>query len=123
MPELTADDMTEYEVVLATGQHTDVRRFAAAYVAANDVSSPGMLVFKDHQHRVVAMVNAQTVLTVERKDEPMQIGVPLVSLPKGMVATDGQLADLQALIDAAVHPRKVELLQNFQHTELQSASN
>ena len=69
MPELTAADMAEHEVTFSTGtNNTATRIFVAAYVAADEAKVPGMLAFKDHQHRIVALVNAATVLTVERLD-------------------------------------------------------
>jgi hypothetical protein len=69
MPELTAADMAEHEVTFSTGANdTATRIFVAAYVAADEAKVPGMLAFKDHQHRIVALVNAATVLTVERLD-------------------------------------------------------
>ena len=65
--ELTAADMAEHEVTFAAGTGpTSTRVFTAAYVVADDAKMPGMLVFKDYRHRAVAMVNAATVLTVER---------------------------------------------------------
>ncbi len=86
MPELTATEMAEYQVTLTTGSsETQTRIFTAAYVAADDAKMPGMLVFKDHQHRIVAMVNAATVLTVER----LERGVfsPVTSSPGGVTLT------------------------------------
>jgi hypothetical protein len=67
--ELTAADMAEHQVTFTTGSDaTKSRVFVAAYVVADDVKMPGMLVFKDYRHRVVAMVNAGAVVTVERLD-------------------------------------------------------
>lgn len=69
MPELTAADMAEHEVTFSAGaDKTATRIFVAAYVAADEAKVPGMLAFKDYQHRIVALVNAATVLTVERLD-------------------------------------------------------
>ena len=86
MPELTAADTAEYQVTFTAGSgKTETRAFVAAYVAADDAKIPGMLVFKDHQHRIVAMVNAGTVLTVERLERgenmPQPGGVTLTKLP------------------------------------------
>ena len=87
--ELTAADMAEYQVVFATGSGVpESRAFVAAYVVADDAKMPGMLVFKDYRHRVVAMVNAGPVLTVERLERgenappnPQPGGVTLAKLP------------------------------------------
>jgi hypothetical protein len=87
--ELTAADMAEHQVTFAAGTGaTTTRVFTAAYVVADDAKMPGMLVFKDYRHRAVAMVNAATVLTVERLERgenappaPQSGGVTLAKLP------------------------------------------
>ena len=86
--ELTVADMAEHQVTFAAGSGTETRVFVAAYVAADDAKMPGMLVFKDYRHRAVAMVNAATVLTVERLERgenvppnPQPGGVTLAKLP------------------------------------------
>jgi len=87
--ELTPADMAEHQVTFAGGSGaTATRVFTAAYVVADDAKMPGMLVFKDYRHRAVAMVNAATVLTVERLErggnvppEPQPGGVTLTKLP------------------------------------------
>ena len=86
--ELTPADMAEHQVTFAAGTGpTSTRVFTAAYVVADDAKMPGMLVFKDYRHRAVAMVNAATVLTVERLErcvvsppEPQPGGVTLTKL-------------------------------------------
>jgi len=83
--ELTPADMAEHEVTFAAGTGpTSTRVFTAAYVVADDAKMPGMLVFKDYRHRAVAMVNAATVLTVERLERggnaPQPGGVTLAKL-------------------------------------------
>jgi len=86
--ELTPADMAEHQVTFAAGTGaTKSRVFIAAYVIADDAKMPGMLVFKDYRHRAVAMVNAATVLTVERLERgenahsgPQPGGVTLTKL-------------------------------------------
>ena len=86
--ELTAADMAEHQVTFAGGSDAITTRvFTAAYVVADDAKMPGMLVFKDYRHRAVAMVNAATVLTVERLErgenappKPQPGGVTLTKL-------------------------------------------
>jgi len=95
--ELTPADMAEHQVTFAAGTGpTSTRVFTAAYVVADDAKMPGMLVFKDYRHRAVAMVNAATVLTVERLErgenappEPQLGGVTLTKLPVPGAATMG----------------------------------
>jgi len=87
--ELTTADMAEHQVTFTGGSGaTKTRVFTAAYVVADDAKMPGMLVFKDYRHRAVAMVNAATVLTVERLErgenappKPEVGGVTLTKLP------------------------------------------
>jgi hypothetical protein len=65
--ELTAADMAEYSVTFTRGAgDTESRSVMAAYIAADDAKMPGMLVFKDWQHRTVAVFNAGAVLVAER---------------------------------------------------------
>jgi len=78
-----------------------------------------LVTIKDADHKIVFQAPAQAVAYVLREGE--QVGVPIVQLPAGIHATDGQIADLQAALDAAVHPRKVILQQNHQPTELRKA--
>ena len=95
--ELTAADMAEHQVTFAGGSVTPTTRvFTAAYVVADDAKMPGMLVFKDYRHRAVAMVNAATVLTVERLERgenapPEPGGITMAKLPIPGAA-GGQLA-------------------------------
>ena len=87
--DLTAADMAEHAVTLATGTGgTETRVFTAAYVAPDEAKMPGMLVFKDYKHRIVAMVNASNVRVVERLERgenvpptPQPGGVTLTQLP------------------------------------------
>jgi len=61
---LTADDMTVYTVEITTAEGTQSRTVHAAYVA----SEPGWVLFKDHEHRVVAQFNDHLVIMVWRGD-------------------------------------------------------
>jgi hypothetical protein len=68
MPELTQADMADYQVTSYAGRDKmDVRIIRAAYVTSDD-KLPNMLAFKDHRHRVVAIISVTSVLAVERQD-------------------------------------------------------
>ena len=70
MPELTQADMADYQVTSYAGRDKmDVRTIRAAYVTS-DEKLPNMLAFKDHRHRVVAIISVTSVLAVERQDAP-----------------------------------------------------
>lgn len=62
---LTEDDLATYVVEIAAGpagKETQKRTVRAAY----DAPEPGWLVFKDHQHRVVARFNHDLVIGSKR---------------------------------------------------------
>jgi hypothetical protein len=118
MPTLTDADMADHCIRFRDSGDTTV---SAAYVTTEE-KHPDMLAFKDHLNRTVLLVSRVDVLTVERLEEREQVGTPLVQLPPGMIATAGQIAVLQAAIDAAVHPRKVVLLQNIEVTQLECSN-
>jgi hypothetical protein len=67
MPELTTADMADYLITGRLSGGIPDRKIRAAYVTG-DEKLPGMLVFKDHQHQVKAVVPQDAVLSVERLD-------------------------------------------------------
>lgn len=98
MPELTAADMAEHEVTFSTGADAVATRvFVAAYVTADEAKTPGMLAFKDYQHRIVALVNAATVLTVERLDRGENAPAQPQVILKGQVTAPGAAPQPQSL--------------------------
>ena len=65
MPQLTEASLADH-VVTFHDPRQEPRTIRCAYVAGED-SLPHLLVFKDHEHRTVALVNQDMVLAVERQ--------------------------------------------------------
>jgi hypothetical protein len=65
MPQLTEASLADH-VVTFHDPRQEPRTIRCAYVSGED-SLPHLLVFKDHEHRTVALVNQDMVLTVERQ--------------------------------------------------------
>lgn len=82
MPELTEASMADYLIVGRASSGIPDRKVRAAYVTGDD-SLPGCLVFKDHKHRVIALVSQDAVLSVERVDVPS----PVTTFPAGCCCT------------------------------------
>jgi hypothetical protein len=79
--ELTEADMSDYVVHFGVN-HMPKRKVRAAYATPHDTSaitaqpSIGFIYFKDWQHKVVAMVQAATVMLIERTDAPASLNRP-----------------------------------------------
>jgi hypothetical protein len=65
MPELTEASLRDH-IVTFHDPRQEPRTIRCAYVSGED-SLPHLLVFKDHEHRTVALVNQDLVLAVERQ--------------------------------------------------------
>lgn len=65
MPELTEASLADHVVTFHDPGH-EPRTIRCAYVTGDD-TLPHVLVFKDHEHRAVALVNQDAVLAVERQ--------------------------------------------------------
>ena len=61
--QLTPDDIAKYEIECGAGSMP--RWVTAAYVKA-DGNMPGWVLFKDHEHRTVALLREETVVMVRR---------------------------------------------------------
>lgn len=75
MPELTEASMADYVIVGRASGGIPDRTIRAAYVTGED-RLPGCLVFKDHEHRIVALVIQDAVLSVERLAAPAAVTLP-----------------------------------------------
>jgi hypothetical protein len=92
MPELTDADMADFQVTSYAGRDKmDVRTIRAAYVTS-DEKLPNMLAFKDHRHRVVALVSVTSVLAVERQDIPEHVAPRPIA--EGFRTTTQLMADM-----------------------------
>jgi hypothetical protein len=73
MAELNEADMADYLITGYGSGGIPDRKIRAAYVTGDD-TLPRTFVFKNHKHQVVALVNQDAVLTVERLDGTGQTG-------------------------------------------------
>jgi hypothetical protein len=66
MPQLTEASLADHVVTFHDHAKQEPRTIRCAYIQG-DETLPHLLVFKDHEHRTVALVNQDMVLAVERQ--------------------------------------------------------
>lgn len=108
--ELTEADMASYLVQFGV-EGMSPRMIEAAYATTDSGSASisasqgtGFVYFKDWQHKVVAMVQANTVVLIERQEPKVAVdagGVELQALTADDGMTPGQICKLQDALNAA----------------------